>query len=439
MTTPRPCWAIPQGLRDDRILSLLRDLVRINTEHAAPAPGAPYGEGCELALRRALLECESRGMRTSRLGQKVGIAEVGEDGPLVAFPVHLDVVPAGDGWTRDPYGAQVEDGMLYGRGCMDNKIGAAVMIELVGELWERARAAAGLPCRIRIIFGTDEETGMSDLREYVESGCELPSLGFVPDAAFPVVRGEKARLHLVLTCDDADLPAGLSISGGTAANVVPDSARATLPDGTTVRASGKSAHGSTPERGQNAICKLLRELAGTPEVSGDVVCLLERLFCRDLTGAALGIDVPDAEFGHTSVNLGVLEAQGRRVRIELDVRFGSGISEDEVVSRLRGALGARWDVRVAMSKQLHLVPEDDPCVQALLAAYERVTGEPGTTSVMAGGTYASLLPALVAFGPKLPGTHTGAHGIDEHVLLENISKATDIYEAALEALVELSA
>ena len=58
---------------------------------------------------------------------------------------------------------------------------------------------------------------------------------------------------------------------------------------------------------------------------------------------------------------------------------------------------------------------------------------------MAGGTYASLLPALVAFGPKLPGTHTGAHGIDEHVLLENISKATDIYEVALEALVELSA
>lgn len=46
---------------------------------------------------------------------------------------------------------------------------------------------------------------------------------------------------------------------------------------------------------------------------------------------------------------------------------------------------------------------------------------------------------LVAFGPKLPGTHTGAHGVDEHVMLENISKATDIYEAALEALVELSA
>ena len=96
-------------------------------------------------------------------------------------------------------------------------------------------------------------------------------------------------------------------------------------------------------------------------------------------------------------------------------------------------------MRVAMSKQLHLVPEDDPCVQALLAAYERVTGEPGTTSVMAGGTYVQPLPALVAFGPKLPGTHTGAHGVDEHVMLENISKATDIYEAALEALVELSA
>lgn len=185
MAAPRPCWALPQELRDERILSLLRDLVRINTEHAAPAPGAPYGEGCELALRRALLECESRGMRTSRLGRKVGIAEVGERGPLVAFPCTWTSSPPATAGRADPYGAQVEDGMLYGRGCMDNKIGAAVMIELVGELWERARATTGLPCRIRIIFGTDEETGMSDLREYVESAASCLPWGLYRTRRFP--------------------------------------------------------------------------------------------------------------------------------------------------------------------------------------------------------------------------------------------------------------
>ncbi len=427
-------------MRDERILLLLRELVSINTEHAAPMQGAPYGEGCAHALEHVLAGCELRGMRVSRLGQKVGWAEVGQGGPLVAFPVHLDVVPAGDGWSRDPYGAQVEKGVLYGRGCMDNKIGAAIMIELVGELWRRECAAGrDLPCRLRIIFGTDEETGMSDLREYVESGCELPRLGFVPDATFPVVRGEKARLHLVLTCNQADFPQGLSIDGGVAANVVPAFAVASLPDGSCLEVRGRSAHGSTPERGENAICKLLSLLVEGAEASCKTLANLEDLFCHDLTGEALGIDVPDADFGHTSVNLGTLAVAGRRARMELDVRFGSGIDAEQVVGRVQEALGREWSVDVVMSKGLHLVSANDPCVQALLAVYEQVTGEPGSCSVMSGGTYASLLPSLVAFGPKLPGTHTGAHGVDEHVSLENISLATDIYESALAALLRLAA
>ena len=57
---------------------------------------------------------------------------------------------------------------------------------------------------------------------------------------------------------------------------------------------------------------------------------------------------------------------------------------------------------------------------------------------MAGGTYASYLGALCAFGPKLPGTHSGAHGIDEHVSLENTSMATEVYRVALRNLVELA-
>lgn len=438
MSCPRPREPSSREARDKRVLSLLRELVRINTEHAEPVPGAPYGKGRARALKYALAECESRGMIVSRLGEKVGWAEVGERGPLVAFPVHLDVVPAGDGWARDPYGAQVEDGVLFGRGCMDNKIGAAVMIELVDELACRA-SERGLPCRLCIIFGTDEETGMSDLQEYVDAGCEMPCMGFVPDATFPVVRGEKARLHLVATCARTDLPSGFEIRGGVAANVVPDKAVANLPGGMSLEANGRSAHGSTPERGENAIRKLICELAEMPRPGSHVVPKLERLFCRDLTGAALGIDVPDADFGHTSVNLGVLEASAAGARLELDIRFGRAIAADEVVSRVKSSLGPAWNVGVAASKRLHLVPEDDPCVRALLGAYEEITGEAGSTSVMAGGTYASLLPPLVAFGPKLPGTHTGAHGVNEHVSLEDISLATDIYESALAAIIGLSA
>lgn len=423
--------------RDERIVSLLRALVRINTEHAAPAPGAPYGEGCARALDFALGECARLGLATHRFGEKVGWAEAGSSGPLAAFPVHLDVVPAGDGWTHDPYAAEVEDGVLYGRGCMDNKVSAAILMVLLADAAREAGGGAGLPCRLRLIFGTDEETGMSDLREYVAAGGELPVLGFVPDAAFPVVRGEKARLHLRASRPVEDT--GLRVRGGSAANVVPAEARATLPDGCELTASGRPAHGSTPERGVSAVrelvCRLVREGADATGVLAQV----ERLLCRDLTGEALGIDVPDEVFGHASLNLGVLSLGDGRLTVELDVRFGTALAADEVTGRVRRALGAPWEVEVVQEKPAHLVAEDDRCVRALLGAYERVTGEAGTCSVMAGGTYASLLPALVAFGPKLPGTHSGAHGTDEHVRLADVARAAEIYHEALRAIVRLAA
>lgn len=418
--------------RDEKILRLLRALVRINTEHAAPESGAPYGRGCARALDLVLKECERAGLATHRLDEKVAWAQVGTVGPLAAFPVHLDVVPSGEGWDHDPYAADVEDGVIYGRGCMDNKIGAAILTVLLSE-----RAGEELPCRLRVIFGTDEETGMSDLRGYVEAGEELPSLGFVPDASFPVIRGEKARLHLRVS--RAVEAHGLVVSGGSMVNMVPAEAHATLPDGRVLAAEGRSAHGSTPERGENAVRTLVRELVAAGVDAGGALAEVDRLLCADLTGAALGIDEPDEAFGHTSLNLGTLELADDLLTAELDVRFGSALGAVEVVERVRGALGPAWKVEVVQAKSLHLVPEDDPCVKVLLDAYERVTGEPGACSVMAGGTYASLLPALVAFGPKLPGTHSGAHGVNEHVRLADVSLAADVYDEAIRGIMALAA
>lgn len=418
--------------RDERIVELLRALVRINTEHAAGEPGAPYGRGCARALDLALDECERAGLATHRVNEKVAWAQVGTEGPLAAFPAHLDVVPAGEGWDHDPYAAEVVDGVLYGRGCVDNKMSAAILTVLLAE-----RAGEELPCRLRVIFGTDEETGMSDLRDYVEAGEELPSLGFVPDASFPVIRGEKARLHLRVS--RAVRAGGLTVSGGTMVNMVPAEARATLPDGRELRAAGRSAHGSTPEYGENAIRSLVRALVAEGADAGGALAEVDRLLCADLTGAALGIDVPDETFGHTSLNLGTLQLADGRLTAELDVRFGSGLGADEVVARVREALGTAWEVEVVREKPLHLVPADDPCVRVLLDAYERVTGERGSCSVMAGGTYASFLPGIVAFGPKFPGTHCGAHGVNERVRLADVARAADVYREAIDGIVRLAA
>ena len=444
----------------DRIIELLQRLVRINSERAEARPGAPMGEGCAAALALALQECSKRGIATYRLNDAVAWAQVGDRGPLAAFPVHLDVVPAGDGWSRDPYAGCIEDGVLYGRGAMDNKISAAILIELLGDLVSRAKQ---LPCRLRLIFGTDEESGMGDMQSYLDAGCEQPRWGFVPDASFPVVRGEKARLHLRLT--SAASMEGIEVQAGSMANVVPDRATARLDarlldraarvrlerSGLTVHtadglvelsACGRSAHGSCPERGENAAAGLLNALddalSRTSDAGRGALADLSAFLCRDVHGEALGIDRVDELFGPVTVNLGVVRLGPSGTMCELDVRFGRGLDEEEVLARMLRALGPAWNIQVLASKPVHLVDQDDSCVRILLSAYERVTGLPGSCSVMGGGTYASLLPALVAFGPKFPNTHCGAHGVNERVALGDVVRATEVYREALQGIIDLA-
>ena len=306
---------------------------------------------------------------------------------------------------------------------------------------------------------------MGDMRSYLAAGGEQPEMGFVPDAAFPVINGEKAQAHIVLT-HAVGLPEGVEISGGTMSNVVPFDAsarvllefvdadaearagmlpvEASASDGVlAISASGRSAHASTPQKGENAIAKLVNAVVSLlPEEAAagcEALCDVARCLCADTDGTALGIDCDDDVFGGTTVNLGTLSADVDGVTVDLDIRYGRGIDEAQIVDSISSALGDAWTCEVVGGKPVHLVDEGDACVRALLGAYERVTGLPGSCSVMGGGTYASLLSALVAFGPKFPDTHCGAHGVDEHVSLENIVRATDVYREALQAIIALAA
>ena len=452
-----PCLDSDELAGDAWILAFLRRLMKINTERAAPCEGAPFGEGCAAALASVLNECERRGFETHRVNDMIAWAEVGSTGPLVAFPIHLDVVKAGEGWSYDPYAATIDDGVLYGRGAMDNKVSAAILIELLGEY-----EPSELPCRLRLIFGTDEESGMQDMRAYLEEGGEQPVMGFVPDAAFPVIRGEKAQMRLGLRCESSNLK-GFVLNAGTMVNVVPSAAEAILAEpfasqidieklpeqivaeqvaeGLKLVASGRSSHGSQPERGDNAAARLLSCLAGAyTKVAGvgELLGLVDKLLCRDINGSALGIYRDDEVFGGSTMNLGIVHIDEQGVTAELDIRYGRGIDAEGILQAVSASFGDSWSCEVLGGKPVHLVDEGDACVQVLLDAYEQVTGKPGTCSVMGGGTYASLLPALVAFGPKFPETHCGAHGVDEHIALDDIKRATEVYRLAIQGIVTLA-
>ena len=206
---------------------------------------------------------------------------------MIGILVHLDVVPEGSGWTYPPYGGEIHDGRIYGRGAIDNKGPAMAALFALKSLKD---AGIKFNRRVRVIFGTDEESGF-ECMEYYKKHDEAPTMGFSPDANYPIINGEKGVLTFsfttLLDAEKVDQRARLlSFKGGHRPNMVPDYAEAHLTgdideitnavktaldivpgnfeieqanDEIVIKSYGLSAHGSTPERGKNA-CMLLAKL-----------------------------------------------------------------------------------------------------------------------------------------------------------------------------------
>ena len=84
-------------------------------------PACPYGEENGKALDFMLSTCKKFGFRTENLNNKVGFAEIGDGDSIIGVLVHLDVVPAGDGWHYEPFAATLDGDRIYGRGVIDDK------------------------------------------------------------------------------------------------------------------------------------------------------------------------------------------------------------------------------------------------------------------------------------------------------------------------------
>ena len=186
-----------------------------------------------------------------------GYAEIGQGEDLIGILVHLDVVPAGEGWISPPFELREKEGRLYGRGVTDDKGPAVAVIHALKELIEES---VDFNKRVRLIFGLAEETGDWEDMEYYKATEEPVSFGFTPDADFPAIYAEMGIANVRFSFDKSKT-CFEKISGGNAVNMVPDKCEATFRDrgGTLHNYSqpGKSAHGSTPWDGQNAISMIM--------------------------------------------------------------------------------------------------------------------------------------------------------------------------------------
>ena len=416
-----------------------------------PVPGKPFGEGIAAALDYTLELCESIGMTVKNCDGYAGYAEIGKGDEMLGVLMHLDVVPEGNDWDFPPYGGEIHDGKLYGRGAIDDKGPAAAVIYAIKEL--RAEGYE-FNKRIRLIFGCDEENDWECMGYYVANE-ECPDFGFTPDADFPMIYGEMGIMDAEFVMD---LPGSetLVISGGEASNAVPDYCKAVIGDEVVAKAHGVAAHASTPWEGKNAISKVMAEVgakigAGTGiEADGDANGALECSdemkkfiqFYNEKIGAAIhgeniGCGFEDEETGKLTFNAGVLSVKDNQVRLAVDLRVPVTVGAEEVRSNLEKA-AAEYGVRLENYGFMDPVfsPKDSKLAKTLLGVYRDYTGDNSEPLTMGGGTYARAMPDVVAFGPLFPGREATEHMKNEYILVSDLMDIKEIYKRAIRALCE---
>jgi succinyl-diaminopimelate desuccinylase len=425
--------------------AFLVELLRIPSVCQEGTGGYPFGPAVDQALRKMLQLADDLGFRTHYGdGGYYGYAEIGEGQEMLGILGHLDVVPAGklSDWSHGPFDPLEKDGMLYARGSQDDKGPLLASLFAVKALVD---AGVKLNKRVRFIFGADEETLWRCINRYKEIE-EPPTMGFSPDARFPLIYAEKGLLQLTLEGkNDTDL----RLSGGSAFNAVPDSmfydgimheeladkldalgfAYEWKEDGIEVK--GKAAHAMIPEEGINAIERLCIALHAIGIKSKAINFIAQELGEDPYASRVFG-DCSDAPSGKLKFNVGLINL-GDKEQISIDTRIPVTVSKDEVVSRLKAA-AARYGLEYKQFDWLAplYLPKGHPVIQTLLKVYRQFSGDLVTEPIALGGaTYARAFENCVAFGPLFPDELLTEHEPNERVILKNLYLAMKIYAYAV--------
>lgn len=413
----------------NEMIEALQKLVSFQSIAKEEGPEYPYGKEVCGAKEYVLELAKSFGMRAEDVPGKYAYIEIGEGPRLIGILSHLDVVPAGDGWTQDPFGGEIVDGKIYGRGTTDDKGPTIAVLYAMKALKEKTT----LPARIRLILGQTEENGeWRDIEAYTDAE-EIPECGFTPDGDFPAIQNELGAMVFRVQMPQSGFLQG---EGGTAPNMVPARARVKTEFGT-YEASGKACHGCAPWLGLNGISELMEKVYQA-EPENRFLRMYADLIGKTIYGEKLGIAAED-ESGKLTLNVGLFEVRDETATLMVDIRYPAKKNPDEI----SGSLVRQFSSYGASCECVYHVrplytPSDSPVLGALLFAYREVTGDDSRPISIGGGTYAKAMPNMVAFGPNFPGHENREHMEDEYILVEDFLKLEEIYERALAYLLDSS-
>ncbi len=414
----------------ENFISDLSTLIAIPSEKGAFLPDAPFGENIKNALCAFLNIAKDMGFETKNYDNYMGEVSFGS-GEEIGIIGHLDVVPAGIGWDTPPYALTKKGDTYYARGIADDK---APMLLTLYALKELKDSGKPVNKKFRLFVGCDEESGWQDV-EYFSKRHSFPEYGFSPDGNFPVTYSEKGMYIVKFKLDK--LKNFRELSGGTVVNAVCALATAKACDsaidtelvakfglklnGDIIESVGRSAHGSQPQLGLNAMKALFEYFAQTGEPVQRVVDYLFNDKAK--------LSQYENEQGKLTLSPGLLSETDKEIIITCDVRVPAPMTKEQVL-KILDSFKIKYEY---IEKHPPVMVEKDGWfVDALLSAYKSATGDGNAKAMaMGGSTFGRAFSKGVSFGMDFPGSSNGIHEPNEHITEKELLTAYEIYSKAL--------
>ncbi|MET0144367.1 MAG: M20 family metallopeptidase [Ilumatobacteraceae bacterium] len=317
----------------------------------------------------------------------------GGPGPTLMFEGHTDVVTVGDGWTVDPFGAEIVDGRLYGRGAADMKGGLAAMLFATHAL----QARGPFPGRVVLAALVDEE-------------------GMMLGAKDLVARGRTAGVDAVICCEP---------EGGEICPVAKGALRLRLD------LTGKMSHGAMPFQGRNPNRAVARAIAAL----ADLEASMQARHPQDPHLGEVWI-TPTVLRSGDPVQMNVVPANAS---LWVDVRTIPSVDHAALVDELTGLvsasaaeLGIGAEVTVIDDRPAVATAEDAALVRAVWDAHAAVTGGAPRLGGVPGATDGTVITSRTGMPSVVygPGGKWIAHQADEFVEVADLLTHADVYVEA---------
>lgn len=402
---------------------------------------APFGEGCKNALLYCLELGKKMGFKTRNVDNVAGHIEFGEGKDIIGILCHADVVPADDAWLYPPFSATIKDGRIYARGAIDDKgplIASLYAMKLLKDLNLIPNK------RVRLIIGTDEETGWRCINRYLEKE-EAPTIGFSPDASFPLIYGEKGIMSIDIVSKEKS---SIILQSGDRYNVVPDTATVSCKldfdvdsyltqrnisykkEDNKLTIYGKASHAMAPEEGVNALVILSEFL--NHKINNNIINFIATKL-NDSRFRSMGLDFKDDEMGELTVNVAKARIDEFGGMVGLNLRYPINWNKENFLKVFKEKASLyNLEVKVVQDQIPHYVNKEEALIKILHKAYIKYTHDEETKIMtIGGGTYARALKNAVAFGAEFPNREDVVHKVNEYIIIDDLLMACAIYMEAI--------